>query len=161
MRYGYYFLSRTGVKLLSGVSESLPTPSACFRAFPKVSRHRRHVFGHSRKSPDIAGTVSGHPEEQKTKNGAFVSFRFSPFHLFTFSPFHPFTFHLSPLSQGGYLSADSVKRLKREHSEINRYAHGHYLLSRTGVRCRCRKQKEKIRTDSRWPNGCFVHRASW
>ena len=103
MRYGYYFLSRTGVKLFSGVPESLPTPSARFRAFPKVSRHRRHVFGHSRKSPDIAGTVSGHPEEQKTKNGAFASFRFLLFHLFTFSP----------LSRGMYLSADSVKRLKR------------------------------------------------
>ena len=89
MRYGYSFLSRTGVKLLSGVPESLSTSLACFRAFSKVSPHRRHVFGRSRKSPDIAGTVSGHPEEQKTKNGAFASFRFSsfqPFQLFTFIP---------------------------------------------------------------------------
>ena len=85
MRYGYYFLSRTGVKLFSGVPENLPTSPARFRAFPKISRHRWHIFGHPRKSADIAGTVSGHPEEQKTKNGAFASFRFSPF---TFSPFH-------------------------------------------------------------------------
>ena len=78
----------------SGIPESLPTPPAQFRAFPKISRHHRHVFGHPRKSADIAGTVSGHPEEQKTKNGAFASFRFLLFHLF-----HLFTF--SPLSRGG------------------------------------------------------------
>ena len=105
MRYGYYILSRTGVKLLSGIPENLPTPSARFRAFSKVSPHRRHVFGRSRKSPDIAGTFSGIPESlptslaqfrgipkrEKTKNGAFASFHpftLSPFHLFTFSPFH-------------------------------------------------------------------------
>ena len=90
------------VGTFSGVSESLPTPPTRFRAFPKISRHRWHVFGHPRKSADIAGTVSGHPEEQKTKNGAFASFRFSPFHLF----------NLSPLSRGMYLSTNGVKRLK-------------------------------------------------
>ncbi|WP_159103155.1 hypothetical protein [Hoylesella saccharolytica] len=37
----------------------------CFRVSPKASPHRRHVFGHPRKSADIASTVSGHPEEQK------------------------------------------------------------------------------------------------
>ena len=109
MRYGYYFLSRTGVKLFSGVPESLPTPSARFRAFSKVSPHRRHVFGRSRKSPDIAGTFSGVPESlptslaqfrgipknKKLKMGRLHPFTFSPFHLFTFSPFHLFT--LSPL----------------------------------------------------------------
>ncbi len=93
MRYGYYFLSRTGVKLLSGVPESLSTSLARFRAFPKVSPHRRPVFGHSRKSPDIAGTFWGIPKNKKLKMGRLHPF---VFHLFTFSPFQPFTFHLYP-----------------------------------------------------------------
>ena len=102
MGYGYYFLSRTGVKLLSGVPESLSTSLARFRAFSKVSPHRRHVFGHPRKSPDIAGTFSGIPESlptslaqfrgipknKKLKMGRLHPFTFSPFHLFTLSPFH-------------------------------------------------------------------------
>ena len=103
MRYGYYILSRTGVKLLSGIPENLPTPSARFRAFSKVSPHRRHVFGRSRKSPDIAGTFSGIPESLPTslaqfrgipKNKKLKMGRLHPFvfHLFTFSPFQPFTF---------------------------------------------------------------------
>ena len=120
MGYGYYFLSRTGVKLFSGVPESLSTSLARFRAFSKVSPHRRHVFGRSRKSPDIADTFSGIPESlptslalfrgipknKKTKNGAFASFRFSPFHLFNLSP-------LSRGRLGGDVPLrDSVKRLK-------------------------------------------------
>ena len=96
-------------KLLSGVPESLPTSSARFRAFPKVSRHRWHVFERSRKTPDITGTFSGIPESlptslaqfrgipknKKTKIVTSTSFRLftsSLFHLFTFSPFHLFTF---------------------------------------------------------------------
>ena len=119
MRYGYYFLSRTNVKLLSGIPESLSTSLARFRAFSKVSPHRRHVFGHSRKSPDIADTFSGIPESLPTslaqfrgipKNKKLKMGRLHPF------VFHLFTFHLSPFHlypRGGYLSADSVKRLKR------------------------------------------------
>ncbi|WP_148295760.1 hypothetical protein [Hoylesella saccharolytica] len=53
------------VGTFSGIPKSLPTPLARFRAFPKVSRHHRHVFGDPRKSANIAGTVSGYPEEQK------------------------------------------------------------------------------------------------
>jgi len=117
--------------LFSGVPENLPTPSARFRAFPKFSPHRRHVFGHSRKSPDIAGTFSGIPESLPTslaqfrgipKNKKLKMGRLHPFvfHLFTF---HLFTF--SPLSRGMYLTADSVKRLKR--------AFGNKLIDAMGI----------------------------
>ena len=119
MRYGYYFLSRTGVKLFSGVPENLPTPSARFRAFPKFSPHRRHVFGHSRKSPDIAATFSGIPESLPTslaqfrgipKNKKLKMGRLHPFvfHLFTFSPF---TFIPGEV-RSGCTCQHSVKRLK-------------------------------------------------
>ena len=124
MRYGYYFLSRTGVKLFSGVPENLPTPSARFRAFPKVSRHRRHVFGHSRKSPDIAGTFSGIPESlptslaqfrgipknKKLRMGRLHPFTFSPLHLFTLSPFHLFTFITTYITTGAPISGVTALR---------------------------------------------------
>ena len=119
MRYGYYFLSRTGVKLFSGVPENLPTPSARFWAFPKVSRHRRHVFGHPQKSPDIAGTFSGIPESLPTslaqfrgipKNKKLKMGRLHPFvfYFFTFSPFQPFTFSPFHLYPGGCTSQQIV-----------------------------------------------------
>ncbi|WP_315349284.1 hypothetical protein [Hoylesella saccharolytica] len=121
MRYGYYFLSRTGVKLLSGVPESLSTSLACFRVFSKVSPHRRHVFGRSRKSPDIADTFSGIPESLPT---SLAQFRGIPKNKkLKMGRLHPFVFHLfnlfnfSPLFRGevrrGCTCQHSVKRLKR------------------------------------------------
>ena len=96
MRYGYYFLSRTGVKLFSGVPENLPTPPTRFRVFPKVSPHRRHVFGHSRKSPDTADTFSGIPESLPT---SLAQFRGIPKNKkLKMGRLHPFVFHLFNLS---------------------------------------------------------------